>query len=726
MAKKTIWQRDFSFMETRSDLLEAADSEIRSRSVKSARNMRRLATNVLTARPGLFFMRHLQTQKIFEVQPADGLRFGVALLDDQALILNETAGTLVTLTDVPWSAAENLWVLPFRQETLIGDPETGIYKLVYSSGSWSIDEWLFEEAPGGERYQPYWVFNKSTSITPSAREGEITVEADAAVFTADHVGTYIRYGQREIRVDAYVTSQIIQGTVISKLPPSYRIKVSDAADFRVGEAVTSRDTNYQGIIIAVDTSANTVDVVTTAYYEGPETDEYLASDDYSSEITAVTEIDPLASTIWDEQLMSQVHGWPRAATAVAGRLILIDFPDAPSVVAVSNAASIQNFDVGTEDDDAIVREVGDDSPRFLHAISANDLLLLSDRGCYWVNVRDNGVLTPSTFNAIKFDKRGASSIPPVLVDDSVVFVESNGEGISAATLSGSSYLKWSITPLTLYHNQLVNSPVALCGPAINSPQAEKYLFVVNADGTLAAVSWSTTFGEETVSFAPWDTQGTFINVFPMFDTYWAMVDRDVATGTVRMLERFDTGIYLDSAKDTSEGLDPSVVLINGEELTIGGDSVIISQGNPTHLPGLTVSILRGVAYVGEFEVNDSGELVTNPGFEGQRQIGLNYSAEVSPWPAEATDSPRSGMRPTRVTRFLVSMQGRVALQIRANGYTRSLGGYSFGDDLSVDPPQRDQVYRVMVAGRRDHPDMAVIKNIPGPFTVLALGQEVKV
>ncbi|MBR9823016.1 MAG: hypothetical protein GYB51_18700 [Rhodobacteraceae bacterium] len=726
MAKRAIWQRDFSFMETREDLLEAEGSEIRDRSVRSARNMRRLATNVLAARPGMFFMRGLAADKIVEVQPADGLKFGVAFLDTQVLILNESGGTVKTIASVPWSDASALWVVPLREETLIGDPASGIYKLTYGAGDWSIDDWSFESAPGGEVAQPYWVFNKGTSITPSARTGSITVSADAPVFTAAHVGTRIRYGQREIEIDSFVTSQSVTGTVVSKLPPSYRITVADASQFRVGEAVVGQDTNFQGLVVAVNTGANQVDVFTTAFFEGPDTGEKLASDDSSSEISAKTEISPLASTIWDEALMSSVHGWPRSAAAVSGRLIFVDFPDAPSVVAVSASSSIQNFDVGANDDDAIVRQVGDDAPRILHVINAGDLILLSDRGCYLINTRDSGVLTPSTFNAIKFDKRGANDIPPVLVDDAVVFVESNGQSIAAAILSGNVYLKWSVRNLTLFHNHLVVSPTALCGPAVNSPNVEKYLFVVNGDGTLAAVSFSTGFGEETVSFAPWDTLGTFQDVIPMFGSYWCVVDRDVAGSTVRMLERFDNDAFLDSAIDTTESSEAQVLLIGGEVVTIGGQEIIISQAAPTHLPSSTVSIMSGIVHVGEFEVDATGQLVEEPEIEGQRQIGLNFEAEVAPWPVEVVESPYAGIRPTRATRFMVSLQGTLTCQMRANGYTRQMGGYSFGDDLSVPPPQTDQIFRVMVAGRRDHPDMAVIKNIPGPFTVLAIGQEVKV
>ncbi len=427
-------------------------------------------------------------------------------------------------------------------------------------------------------------------------------------------------------------------------------------------------------------------------------------------------IDPLPSTVWDEPLMSPLRGYPRSASAVSGRLAFVDFPQVPDLISISSARDIQDFKVGAADDDAIVRQEGDGSPRFLHAVNAGDLLLFSDRGCYYVPIRDNGVLTPSSFNAVLFDQRGCSPIRPVNVDDGVVFVEANGETISAALLDGNVYLKWSVRGLTLFHHHLVKSPRALCGPAISSPEAEKYLFIVNADGSLAAMSWSMKLGDETVGFSPWQTDGLYKGVAPIFGAYWTFVDR---LG-VRMLERFSYDAFVDSAIAGGGTLLSAGLLVNGQPLTVNGQPFDVAQPGAPHLASRAVAVLDGDQYAGTVTAGSTGVLPPVSVDPQDIQIGLPFIARADIWPVELVDSPRIGMVTVRVIQMSVSVQDTTAFQIIANGETRTEG--KFVDGL---PQMQTRVARAPIMGRRDHPQIAVVKHIPGPFRILAVGQEVQ-
>ena len=71
------------------------------------------------------------------------------------------------------------------------------------------------------------------------------------------------------------------------------------------------------------------------------------------------------------------------------------------------------------------------------------------------------------------------------------------------------------------------------------------------------------------------------------------------------------------------------------------------------------------------------------------------------------------------------MKDTLAFKVRCNGKERELGGFSFGDAQDTAPPRDTKVYRVPVFGRRDHPELAIIKDRPGPFKVLAIGQKVQ-
>lgn len=724
--KAVISQRDFSLMEVRDDFLEADDTDVRRASLKGALNMRALATRTIQERPGTFWKRTLTSsaRDLIEVRPTDGVTYGIALSDDALEVIDSAARVVHTEASVPWSDASALWVETFRTTTLIGARDVGIYALEYDEddASWSFAEFEFQSAPGGGLAQPYWAYEKGITITPSAATGSITVTASSSVWQTGHVGLRIRYNFREIEITSRVSSTVINGTVVDELPPSFKITVEDSSEFQVDEAVVGADTNYQGRIVSI--SGNDLYCSTLEFFEGPDVGEELSGAGGSSKITAVASTSVQSSEVWDEPLMSDLRGWPGSAASASGRLTFVDFPKAPDVVAMSSSRGIDDFETGADDDDAIVRSVGDNAPRFRHVVNQSDILLLSDRGLYYIPTRESGLITPSTFNPVRFDDRGANGIRPVLVDDGVAFVETSGESVLVALLDGNVYLNWSVQALTQHHYHLINTPTKLCGPSHSSPDPEKYLFVVNSDGSLAAVSWESNLGSERVGFAPWETDGDFISVSPIFGGYWPIVDREVDGSTVRFLETFDNDAALDCAVVGSTTAD--VLETNGADLDVNGNTLVVGAPVLSHLATETVHYYADGFYAGTYTVNSDGSVTNPPGNEQDSQIGLHFDAVAELWPAEIIDSPRAGMLKARVSRLALSVQSTGRFQVRCNNTTRTLGGYSFGDDLSAAPPVQTRIYRIPVFGNRDHPEIEITRHVPGRFRLLAAHQEVQV
>lgn len=717
-------QRDFSLMEMRGDLLDADGDEMRARSLRGALNMRSMTTRIAQARPGTFFVRNSpRAQQMVEIRPEAGKAFAVVINDTSLEIINAAGWTAKRIASVPWSDGKSVWIADNRDEVFIGHP-TGIHVLRYNGGQWALTPWTFLSSEGGEIAQPYWSFNRDVSLRPSDRTGSITVEASEPVFSPAYVGQRIRYGYREIAITAYLSPTKLRGTVIGTLPPSFQITVTNNSDFRVGEVIIGQDTNWQGLIIQKP-GAKLLNVVTLQFFEGPDDGEKVSSPTGSSKVEGKAEITPpLPSPVWDEPLLSPARGYPRSASVISGRMVFVDFPQVPDLIALSSVRDLRDFKVGAEADDAILRQEGDGSPRFLHAINAGDLLLLADRGCYYVPIRDGSRLTPQTFNAIRFDERGVSTIRPVRVDDGVVFIENNGESVSAAMLDGNVYLKWSVQPLTLFHHHLIKSPIAMCGPSIASKEAEKYLFIINDDGTAAAMSWSMKLGDESVGFSPWVTQGRFVNIAPLFGGYWPIIDRTVNGSTVRMTERFSPGAYVDCCTPPGAWIAGRFLTADGETVEANGIPLRVDPPAAAHLPLTSVAVLSGVSFIGEFKTDSSGNLPPGIVSSATAQIGLPFVSVIEPWPVELIESPRIGMISARVIRLSVSVKDTTAFQTICNGTARTHGGHSV-TSFGGAPPLHTEVFRVPVMGRRDHPYLAIKKHIPGPFTVMAVGQEVQ-
>jgi len=722
-SKQTVTQRNMSLMEVREDLLEAKDLEVRRQSLRRSLNMRSLAPGAIERRPGLLYRRTLTDAGFMrEITPASGVRFAVMIGDDLLEVIDEDARVVFSASSVPWDDASEVYIEDFRENTVIGGA-WGFYNLLYDAGTWTFGAAEFADAIGGEAAQPYWSFRQDISMQPSARDGNITLTSSLPFWTAGYVGQRVRYGFREVLISNIVSPTVAQGIVVSTLPPTFNVTLTSPGEFQVGEVVIGQDTDFQGQIVAV--SGATLTVVTGSFFDGPDVGEKLSGSSSSVEVASKVEVAPAASPVWDEPLMSPVRGYPRSGAAVAGRLVLIDFPLIPDLIVTSSSRDIFDFAVGSDDDDAIVRQAGDNAPRFLHAVNMGDLLILSDRGCYFLPTRDNGVLTPLNFNLVRFDQRAASEVRPVAVEDGVIFVEASGQAIAAALLDGNVYLKWSVRTITLLHNHLVKSPVALCGPALSSASPEKYMFVVNGDGTLAALSWNERIGAETIGFAPWETSGRFIAVAPMFAGYWCIVERTINNETVRFLEEFSADAQLDCAVIASFASQFDTLEVNGEILEVNGADLVVVQPAATHLAGGTVAIGGPDFYAGEYGVSSDGTIASEPSLEGERQFGLRFTSTVSPWAVELIESPRAGMLRARVIRFAVSVQDSASFMVWCNRTSREVGGYAAGDPLDVPPPLRTQVYRFPVLGDKKQADLGITKDTPGRLRILALTQEVQ-
>ena len=251
------------------------------------------------------------------------------------------------------------------------------------------------------------------------------------------------------------------------------------------------------------------------------------------------------------------------------------------------------------------------------------------------------------------------------------------------------------------------------------------MFIINGDGTLAAVSWQESLREENVGFAPWDTQGSFVNVSPIFGGYWAIVDRSVNGSTVRFLERFDDNMTVDCGVETTTSATTDALQVNGDDFQVNGDDLVVSLPYMLHLAGETVSYYIEGWDAGDFVVNSDGTMDDEPDADGTRQVGFNFVCEASPWPAEIVDSPRIGEFRARVMEVMVSVQNTLAYQVSCNGVVNRVTSYGFGDDLSTPPTPKTEVRRFSIFGNRDHPEIIISKTRPGPFRVLAIGQKVQ-
>ena len=284
--------------------------------------------------------------------------------------------------------------------------------------------------------------------------------------------------------------------------------------------------------------------------------------------------------------------------------------------------------------------------------------------------------------------------------------EAGGGRLSVAFQSGNVYLKWGVRTVSDLHKHLFENITRICPPSPNDDDPR--ILVVRGDGKITAATWSEDL--DSIGFVEWETRGDFIFADVCFSAQFVAVLREIDGDNVRFIERIDPAMMLDCVRGSYFPRDP---------------------GAATHLAGEAVTVYQDRFFLADLPVAPDGsiaidgdEFPVTGGSSSVPQIGFPFTSEAAAWPVEMMDAPYVGLKRVRATKFGVSVQGSIHFDMRCNAKSRTVGAYSFGDDLTQAPPVSERIFMAPVTGRPAHHDLAVIRNDPGPWQVLAMTQEV--
>lgn len=725
--KATVPQKDFSLGEVRPDALERNDVEILDRSLQKAENALLLATGAIEGRPGSFYLATVNGDDGAEIEPGDGVVFNLIIVPGGLELYTEDGDLHESFSGAPWVAGEDVWITPAGDVTLMGSQESPPHVLTYEDGVFTFGEMAFSSGPGDEIRQPYWPHERGVLITPSARTGNITITASEGVFHSGYVGERIRYVDREIEITAVNSPTEAEGTVKQELHETIRLSVDSTTGFAAEEAVEHETLGGQGIIAQVVDATN-LDILVTEIFGGfAQLGENLIGPNAKTNITAITSAPSISGTsLWDEPLMSSFRGYPGSCAHHGGRLVFCDFPQAPHVIALSASGTLDDFKIGPDDSDAILDIIGiSKSTRVLHAVSAEDLILLTSRGSYYQQTRDRTPLTPANWDPVKFDDIGASRIRPVKVFDGIVFLASNGKNLMGALLQSGFQKPWGIEALSDFHSHLMKTPVRIGATTNDSDRPERFVFVANDDGSAVVMRWDRTGSRENdvVGFVPWTTAGSYKSFYMAFGSIHAIVARTIDGVTSNFLERMDANAFLDAASGFATTLSTIVdedgfLLVDEDGFALAGET-----GSAKHLANHTASVFLADWDFGDhdidaegFPLDDNGQRLTFPTREEEVQVGLNFETTLKPWSRRHVEGYNKRREAQRIVRLTVAV--RDTTRIKVNG--EQWGDYRIGEELADPPPRRTEHAHFYVLSRGHYQDIPVVKARPGPFTVTAM------
>ena len=347
---------------------------------------------------------------------------------DKALVTNiNSSGNDYLTTAIPSTKLSTLdFAQSFDTLVLVHEDLTP-FQLVRggSDSTWTISAISFDHVP-------FHAFTTSTTepsttVTPSAVDGSITITAGSSIFDANSVNQYI-----EVK-DGLGRARIVKlnsGTVV--------------------EAIVE--------IPFFDTNA-------------------IASGDYVVESGY-------------EVTWSGTRGYPRTATFHEGRLYLGGTKSRPNTLFGSRVARFFDFNPGEGlDDDSIEATLDTDSVNAIIGLfSGRDLQIFTKGGEFFVPQSSLDPITPSNIVINGSTRRGAKEgIKPVGVESGTLFIQRSGKAVREFSFSDTE-LSYVSSNISLLSSHLLSTPVDMALRKATSTTEGDMLMIVNTDGTLVMYS----------------------------------------------------------------------------------------------------------------------------------------------------------------------------------------------------------------------------------------------
>jgi len=662
---RPVFRSTFEAGEISPDWLRRADLTILQSACQTAMNLILKASGGAMRRPGTSGLSDLQGQARhyrFEGRAATEI---LALTNGRLDVYSESGALLDSITSsVPWTSAQLSRlvftadankVFVFHQDFIPQVLERA------SDGSWTRADFSFLSGINSNPTQPFYDKYADIDVTMSVNSYSgtlktMTFSSDVLKTDGSHVGARFRYlGACEMTITAVASATSATVTINDTLYPTLDVTVATSAGYKVGQVVEGSISQVTGVVASI-VSGTVVRVLLLDGYDqyrvitetGVDKDR-LVGPESREEVTGVASVGtPATTSIWDEQLISDARGFPATGVVHRGRLFMTGFPEATDVVTASSVGNFHNFEVGTDDDSAINKELGDDpNAEIRHLVSTEQLLLFTDRGAYYVPESGESPITPESLAFLRLGQEGASYVEPVVASEGVLYIDAESGRLMAAVPTGNVRRSWQPIELSEYAYHLLTGPIRIAVTNGLDGRSERYVYVLNSDGTIAVMIYRR--GSDVVGWSSWQRgEGTWADISATADALTCVSSTD---GTYR-LGVFDFDALVDDEIDYSSAVSGR----DGDTCSAVYNKVVAAEG-----------------------VVASGEL---PSLAAAAGYTLGYDFDVTLRPAPPISE--NGWRRQRIARTTlevvdsgaVTVNGRVSWPVGASDDLETIGTVS--------------------------------------------------
>lgn len=766
-------QSDFSGGEINVDFKRNDADPLRKSGCRQLLNWRILSSKSVQNRSGRI-AKFLEPGRVEEVLISPGNVFYLAFGNGYLRVYN-AAGALVfntttkgdSVTPIPWTAAtaRNVsWVaapgaqlavyIAYADGAPNNVPQILAWDGVSQTSSWTLSTFAETITGNNQKRTPFYrIAPQNITLLPSATTGSINLTFSAPVLAAGMVGTRIAWCGKQILITAVTDSEHGTGTVEEVLFAGQSFSNVSSANvanyFYIGDEVIGQLSGAKGIVIGFSGSGSPtlqVQLLTTTLF-GATGAEVVVGPNGSLGMSSFTSQQvPFAVAIWDQEVMNAYQGYPTAVFFDQNRLGFCNFPSVPSGIAWSGIGLLGDFYAEGEAtavitaDDAIFELVPNKS-QVLYVLpgAESSEFVLCDNGVYYIPITPADPLAPGSvsFNVIS-DDGCAANVQPRRMQDYVLFVNAGLTSVLAIVATGAYSRPYEVRNLTSSHSHLIKSPVAIGAPATASQFDERYVYILNSDGTVAVGFYAIENGQVkgNVGWVPFNGAGT-VTWLSARSSHVLFTSSYTPNGiaAVGIVEQLDDTKYLDSG-----------MFVNAAPAALAPPG---GKGPLWYLAGGSVTLMdQGYRMMGTYLIDANGFIIPqNNGGENLAAstliAGQPWTAILEPFVPDANSGADIGQRmfKRRVARFAayaMNSTGFLMARLFSGPLTRTsppLGAimntyrvtaWNQDDDATKPPPLREEVQRWRPIGRSFDPRVAIIKDTPGPILIAEVGMEATV
>ena len=477
-------------------------------------------------------------------------------------------------------------------------------------------------------------------------------------------------------------------------------------DYEGDSTPLSGDLNESATTITVDSTAgfaasgkiqiNSEVISYTGVTTGPDTFTGCTRAQNGSTAAEHTDDDLVISV---EDVWSVSRGWPKSATFYQSRLWFGGSLSRPQTLWGSKTNDFYNYAVGTGlDDEGIDVTLDTDQVNAVTSVYAGRHLNVFTTGGEF-SIQDSPI-TPAKVAVKRQTLYGSTSIPPKMIDGSVIFIDRTGKSVREFLFSYTEDAYTSGT-VSLLASHLLNSPVDMDVSKGTASDDANYVYFVNGDGSVAV--FNTLRAQEVSGWTKWTTNGEVESVAVVVDEIYFVVKRTINGVIVRYLEQLDVDTYTDANKTVTLGAPGTAVTglahLNGEACRVRADGAIYDDATPA---------------TGAITLTENATVI---------EVGLNYTTSIKTMPInmDFQDGPTL-TRKKRIVKVVPNVYQSLGISINGNRFIDR----NFGLTLGSAPTPYTGIKEMYLLGWTDLAQVEITQADPTPMTLLGVGLEVEV